>query len=248
MPKRRSITTNLTVALVLSALFFFSPLASSAAGDASPAGKDRPIVIIGASYAKGWNAPQLAGRPVINVGIGGQESHEVAARFEKDALTAQPAAVIVWGFINDITRSTPEALPARKEAIKKNLTQMVDAARRANVTPILATEVTLGSKGSFTDKAMAWLGKLLGKRSYANNINAHVQYVNNWVRQYAKSNGIVLLDIQPVLAEPDDMRKSEYTKEDGSHLTPAAYEALTKYAEPELTRAFSEVEKTTAKR
>lgn len=197
------------------------------------------IIIIGASYAKGWTVERLAGLPVLNRGVGGEETADVLARFKKDVVNQKPSNVIIWGFINDIFRSSHDGLPARKEAIKNNIAQMVDLARSGGVRPILATEVTMGSgKDSMKEILMAWVGKLIGKRSYADHINGHVQQVNDWMREYAATNGIVLLDLQAALAEPSGLRKREYTQEDGSHLTPAAYDALTRYADPELARLF----------
>lgn len=198
------------------------------------------IVVIGASYAKGWSVKQLAGRPVINRGVGGQETHDLVARFERDVVAERPFAVIIWGFINDIFRSPPDALAARKETIKRNMTQMVEVARRNGIQPVLATEVTMrGKASSWADTAMSWIGKAMGKRSYADNINEHVQEINAWIRDYAKQQAIPLLDLQPVLADANGLRKKEYAKEDGSHLTEAAYDALTRYTEPELPRLLA---------
>ena len=197
------------------------------------------IVVIGASYAKSWPVKQLAGRPVINRGVGGQETHDLLARFENDVVAERPFAVVIWGFINDIFRSPPEALAARKETIKRNVTEMVTLARRNGIQPVLATEVTMRGKASLKNTVMGWIGRALGKRSYADNINGHVQEINDWIRNYAKQQTIPLLDLQPVLAEADGLRKKEYTMEDGSHLTEAAYGALTRYAEPELPRLLA---------
>lgn len=197
------------------------------------------IVILGASYARSWPVKQLAERPVINRGVAGQETHELLARFEKDVVTERPAVVIIWGFINDIFRSSPEALAARKEAIKQNVTQMVELARRNGIQPVLATEVTMRDKASWADTAMSWIGRAMGKRSYADNINEHVQEINAWIRDYAKQQTIPLLDLQPVLADANGLRKKEYAKKDGSHLTEAAYGALTRYTEPELPRLLA---------
>lgn len=192
------------------------------------------IVIIGASYAKGWQTTSLAGRSVSNYGVGGEETTAMLARFERDVVANRPSAVIIWGFINDIFRSTPEELPGKIEIIKSNLTRMVDIARSAGITPILATEVTMRGKNTFKDTVAGWIGALTGKRGYPEYINGHVQHVNDWLRQYASANKIVLLDLQPVLAEPGGLRRKEYATDDGSHLPPAAYEALTRYAEPLL--------------
>ena len=46
--------------------------------------RDGETIIMGASYARGWNPGPLGGRECINKGIDGEQSHEVRARFERD--------------------------------------------------------------------------------------------------------------------------------------------------------------------
>lgn len=193
------------------------------------------VVIIGASYAKGWEVTRLAGRSIRNYGVAGEETSAVLARFERDVVAHRPSVVIIWGFINDIFRASPAELPAKLETIKSNLRRMVEISRENGITPILATEVTIRGKNTVKDTVAGWIGSLTGKTGYPEYINSHVQSVNEWMRQYAQANGILLLDLQPVLAERSGLRRKEYATDDGSHLTAAAYEALTRYAEPVLS-------------
>lgn len=224
---------------IISLLLFFSA-ASIGANNANNSGAPRmsaqstDIIIIGASYAKGWQTTSLAGRSVTNYGVGGEETTAVLARFEKDVVANHPSAVIIWGFINDIFRASPAELPTKIETIKSNLRRMVEIARSSEITPILATEVTIRGKNTVKDTVAGWIGALTGKRGYPEYINGHVQHVNEWLRQYASENKILLLDLQSVLAEAGGLRRKEYATDDGSHLPAAAYEALTRYAEPLL--------------
>ena len=76
---------------------------------------ERTIVILGASYAKGWGTPDLPGfSKVINCGVGGEETSGMLKRFDSDVAAIRPDAVLIWGHVNDITR----AAPGRIEAVK----------------------------------------------------------------------------------------------------------------------------------
>ena len=66
---------------------------------------DGPVVVLGASYAGGWQLEPIAGVSVVVRGVSGQQSFEVLERFERDVVSAKPRAVILWGFINDIFRA-----------------------------------------------------------------------------------------------------------------------------------------------
>lgn len=81
------------------------------------------------------------------------------------------------------------------------------------------------------------IGKLLGKASYQDYINGHVSEVNRWIRELAAREGILLLDLERVLADPQNVRKKEYALPDGSHISPQGYEAIRRYSEERLRGA-----------
>jgi lysophospholipase L1-like esterase len=74
-----------------------------------------------------------------------------------------------------------------------------------------------------------WLGAIRGKAGYQEYVNGHVLETNRWMRKYAEENQILLLDLQPIISDENGFRKQEFATEDGTHISPAAYEKLTAY-------------------
>lgn len=219
----------ITLACLVPAVGF---AAGNQAGDKQKSGgrdMSAHLVIIGASYAKGWNPESIAGLKIVNRGAGGEQTHEVLARFEKDAVSSKPRAVIIWGFINDLFRSSQDEIESKLVRTRANIVAMVDMARKHGVVPIVATEVTLPVPDGWLDRMMGWIGSLRGKQSQEQYINGHVQEINRWLRQYAAENRVALLDFEKVLADQSGGRKPEYTTQDGTHLSAKAYSALSSY-------------------
>jgi uncharacterized SAM-binding protein YcdF (DUF218 family)/lysophospholipase L1-like esterase len=201
---------------------------------APPTFPQGPIVIIGASYAKGWT-PSIPGRRVINKGVNGQQSWEVEARFASDALAEQPRAVVIWGFINDIFRSQRPQTDATIARIHSSFRAMVAAARAQGVEPILATEVTITHPNTWKDSATATIGWLLGRASYQDYINGHVSTINEWLRDYARQEGLLLLDLQAALADANGRRQRAFAADDGSHISALGYDAISRAALPAMS-------------
>lgn len=200
---------------------------ASAADNKTKAIQNKTIVVIGASYAKSWPVTTLNGLVISNKGAGGEQTHEMLARFDRDVISARPRAVLIWGHINDIFRSEPEELKAKLVRSRENIRSMVDMARGKDIAVILATEVTLPASTGWT----AWLGKLRGKQNYREYINGHVIEMNQWIRTLAAEKNLVILDFEKALADQDGSRKREFTTEDGTHLSSKAYDALTRYVQ-----------------
>jgi lysophospholipase L1-like esterase len=193
-----------------------------------------PIVVLGASYAAGLERTALAGYPLINKGVGGQQSHEMLARFQADVLDLQPGMVIIWGFINDIFRSERTAMEQTVAAVKQNYQAMVDLARSNGITPLLATEITMSRRPGLMDWLRSLIGRFAGKTSYQEYINGQVMAVNRWLHEYADQNGLILLDLQAQLADGGTMRNSRYAQPDGSHVSDEGYQVIADYLERRL--------------
>jgi lysophospholipase L1-like esterase len=202
--------------------------------------KDSYIVLIGASYAKGWDLGEVDGMRVINKGMSGEQSFEMLSRFEEDVLSVKPKSVIIWGFINDIFWSERQNMDATLERIKTNFEKMVKLSRDNGIIPILATEVTVRPETSWKETIAGWVGGLLGKESYQDYINQHVLDINKWIRDYAEKHDLLLLDLQPVIADENGQRKKEYAVKDGSHISEEGYEKLTEYANSVLQQYFKD--------
>lgn len=195
------------------------------------------LVILGASYAGGWGIDQLMGCSVLNKGVDGNQSFEMNERFDRDVIAHHPRYVVLWGFINDIFRSD-DNLDKTVKRIKDSYRDMVTKARQQGIEPILATEVTIRGRGGLKNSVMSIVGRLLGKTSYQEFINGHVMSTNEWLRKFALQENLKLIDFESVLANPDGSRKKEYATEDGSHITEAAYELLSKEARAQLASAM----------
>jgi len=196
------------------------------------------IVILGASYAKGWNPGKPGNMVVINKGINGEQSFEMLARFERDVVLIKPRMVIIWGFINDIFRSKQEHIEKAKAKAKTSISKMVILAKEHGIIPVLATEVTIRGKDSWSETVAGWVGRVLSKKSYQDYVNNHVIATNKWLKEFAKKNNIIVLDFQTLLSEENGYRKKEYAAPDGSHISQKGYEEISKYTNEVLDDYF----------
>ena len=185
------------------------------------------VVVLGASYAKSWNIKELFGCSVVNKGIDGNQSFEMRERFNNDVLSQEPQYVVLWGFINDIFRANPEKLNDVQLKIKQSYREMVSLSHKRGIEPILITEVTIREQSGIKSYIMNIIGGLLGKTSYQEFINSHVININIWMRDFAETENLRLLDAEKLLAEAGGKRRADFAKDDGSHITQDAYTVLT---------------------
>jgi uncharacterized SAM-binding protein YcdF (DUF218 family)/lysophospholipase L1-like esterase len=209
---------------------------SQARGDVANSGG--PIVVLGASYAQGWTLPDVAGTTIVNRGRAGERSDQMQARFESDVVAERPRAVVIWGFVNDLTQADLREAEPVLARIRESYTRMLRQARNAGIEPIVATEVSLGEQDSWRNTILGWIGAIRGKTSYQDLVNGHLAAINQWLTGMARQEGLLVLDLNAVLAGNQGRRRSEFVGEDGSHLTEEAYRALTDYAQPILERHF----------
>ena len=195
---------------------------------------DKKIVLIGASYVRGWNLHMIAGVPVINKGVNGEQTFEMLARFGQDVIALSPRSVVIWGYINDVFRSEKANIKDKLDATRENLKKMVFKAREHRILPILATEITICGPSGFRETAAAFAGRLIGKESYQDYVNEHVRALNLWIRQLSNEHEINLLDFESELSDDDGVRKREYAEADGSHISPRGYDQLTNYIRKQI--------------
>jgi len=194
------------------------------------------LVITGASYAASWKTPALPGYTVVNKGKGGDDTKQVLARFDADVLALKPDTVLIWGHINNYHRAPGGDLEAARKQAWADIHEMITRARAQGANVILATEITLSEAVGFTNRVMAFINGLRGKTSYAARINEPVRAVNAQIRQYARENGLRVLDFEKLFDDGEGFRKVEYSDDDGSHVSAEGYAALTRYAQSEMSR------------
>lgn len=200
----------------------------------STALNDDVIVLIGASYARSWPVVSLGGKRVVNRGISGNQTFEMLARFEDDVLAVEPEQVIIWGFINNIFRSEPDDLERALERVHENFESMYSLATDHGIDVVLATEVTIREPRGLVNLLAGITGRLLGKTSYQSYINRHVTETNRRLREFAARHEVTILDFEALLSGGQTQRHSAYAADDGSHLSEAAYDALTRYTNEQL--------------
>jgi uncharacterized SAM-binding protein YcdF (DUF218 family)/lysophospholipase L1-like esterase len=208
-------------------------LVERVSGQRAGSNESRPIVILGASYAASWKLPNLDGIPVVNAGVPGQQSFEMLARFESDVVAVGPRAVVLWGFINDVFRADDTMQSLAR--VRESYAEMTKRARAQRIEPIIATEVTIRPPKTFVETVMFMIGSVLGKPSYQDRVNGYVMEGNQWLRELAHREGLLVLDLQGALADTDGRRRREFATDDGSHISAEGYEALTNYARPILS-------------
>ena len=219
-----------TLFCFVSILPFMSATAADQAkpGDGSGMNEDT-AVIIGASYARAWDIDRIGTLKLINAGIDGQESHELLERFQRDVIDRKPRMVLIWGYINDIHRNPRDKIDDTVQRAKDSFEQMVQLARANDIKPVVITEVTIRPPAGWKETVMGWIGALRGKASYQDYVNQHVRELNDWLRDYAGREGLMLLDFEPQLSDADGQRQARFATPDGTHITAEAYAKLTEY-------------------
>jgi hypothetical protein len=126
-----------------------------------------------------------------------------------------PQAII----IKECSSYFPEDLPMYKQLVQG----WVKRIRAANIEPILATAVPVTR-----ERAGQVQGKIEGIREY-----------NDWVREYAKSEKLLLIDLEAAVRNSDRARylRDDLTSGDGTHLNAKAYEVLDKLMQATLRSA-----------
>lgn len=193
------------------------------------------IVMIGASFAEGWDLAKIERLSVVNKGVSGETSSEMLARFDRDVVALRPTHVIIWGFINDIHRSERNTIDATLERTRKNYRMMVVLTRLNGIVPILGTELTIfGIKGYSEKIKIFLLEKIVQKESYRTYVNKHVLHMNEWLKSLAREEKLMVVDFNRALSGKDGVRKEEYTTPDGTHISSEGYQELTRYTNQAL--------------
>ena len=147
-PKTRHLTILLEHIVCASLLLFAQP--GNAMEPCAMDENDKTLVILGASYSKGWTISSVNGYAVTNQGVGGNQSFEMLARFQKDVIDLRPDVVTIWGLIYDMFRASPGQLKSAKERIKRSFEEMVD---------LFDIKDVYQSASSFNPEKLLWINQ-----------------------------------------------------------------------------------------
>jgi len=145
---------------------------------------------------------------VLNRGVNGERTDEIAARFDRDVLAAHPRVVIILAGVNDVY----QGLPA--ERVTRQLRAMYDRAIAAGIAVVAASIIPYNS---------ATRGQ-----------NAEMHDINAWIAaQGAKDPRLTFVDTRAAVAaagHPDQLSGSP----DGLHPDVDGYRAMALAIEPAL--------------
>lgn len=203
--------------------------AGSASSDLRGTGKPMRVVLIGASIGQQWNLPELPAR----LRISGYEFEALQAwQFDKSEKleetlirparkfhltpsyfkgffreSPRPADVVI---LKECSTYFPEDTP--RELKQELMAQWVRQVREKNVKVMVATVVPVTR-----DRAAHDRGKQESLLLY-----------NDWIRDYARKESLVLLDLEAALRADERERylRDDLTSGDGSHLNRKAYDIL----------------------
>ena len=116
---------------------------------------------------------------VLNRGVNGERTDQIAARFDRDVLAARPDAVIVIAGVNDIYQGRDAA------SVQQALRGMYDRAARAGL-PVFA-------------------GSIVPYNTATADANRRMREVNAWIAaEAARDPNVTFVDTRAAAAAPDD--------------------------------------------
>ena len=186
-----------------------------------PPATDHRVVFMGDSITQAWidADPGMFTNDVIDRGISGQTTAQMLLRFRQDVIDLHPAAVHILAGTNDIAGNTG---PTSIDAIEGNIESMVELARAHHIRVILAS-ITPVAK-------YPWRPEVQSVET--------IRKINDWMKGYAKENGLVYLDYFSWL---DDGHRGFIAKLaiDGVHPNTQGYAVMDKLAKQAIKEALS---------
>lgn len=190
------------------------------------------VVLLGASIGKAWKIEDLP------------------ARLDDDRFTFEAAAVYSPDKsekLRELARRTddrPDVIiikecasffPGDSTLMQSLIDAWASMCRAERIVPVLATVAPVVK--SYPLRIFA-LGLARGRFSWPNRTHDAVVSFNDWIRRYARDEGIAVLDLEAALRQSEANRhlKSAFARRDGLHLNERAYRELDAIVIPTLEK------------
>jgi lysophospholipase L1-like esterase len=161
-----------------------------------------------------WLMRARPGWEVLNRGVNGERSDQIAARFERDVLSAAPDALIVIAGVNDIYQGRPAA------DVIDQLRRMYDEALRRGIRVVAGTIVPYNTA---TPEQ-----------------NGRMRQVNAWVHEWSRRSAIAVADTRAAVAAPSDPDRL-FESPDELHPSVDGYRRMADALLPAIERAISDL-------
>ncbi len=178
---------------------------------ARPQSADQPaqgvdVVLLGASITAHWDpARHLPGYRIVNKGIDGQFASQLLLRFQHDVIDLHPKMVVIKLCEMNFAHQVPFSIS------QDNVKMMTALARANGIRTVVATVIPVTERYD-TQKQKA--------------INQTIHAFNQWLREYAAANRLIVLDLASPLSDAKGFLQPGYT-DDGVHPNFAGYEKMT---------------------
>ncbi len=149
---------------------------------------------------------------VLNRGVNGERTDQIAARFDRDVLGPNPRAVVIIAGVNDVYQGRSV------EAITTMLGEMYRRAADTSI-PVVA-------------------GSIIPYNTATPAQNDAMRDVNEWIaRQAGTDRKITFVDTRRAVARPEDINKLR-ASDDGLHPDVAGYRLMADAIEPGIVKAL----------
>jgi len=179
-------------------------------------------VFMGDSITEGWarlGADFFSANGYVGRGISGQVTGQNLLRFQQDVINLHPKVVHIMIGTNDVAGN---AGPTTYENIQNNLMAMVQMARANKIAVVLAT---IPPSTDFP---------------WRRGMEPALKFVklNEWIRDYAKREDVVLVDYHKALANAQNGFRTEWSG-DGVHPNLEGYKIMNPLAEGAVKAALN---------
>ena len=151
---------------------------------------------------------------VINQGVNGERSDQILARFERDVVALQPAAVVIIAGVNDVYQGRPV------QHVVEQLRTMYDRAKGAGI-PVVA-------------------GTIIPYNSATPEQNARMREINAWIRTAADADpAMEFVDTRAAAAAPGNIDRL-FDSPDELHPSAIGYRRMADAIQPVLRSVLRE--------
>jgi lysophospholipase L1-like esterase len=180
------------------------------------------VVFMGDSITEYWKLahPDFFGETYIDRGISGQTTAQMLVRFRQDVIALKPTVVHILGGTNDIAGNGG---PTTLDAIKSNITSMVDLAIANDIHVVLGSVPPAG---------------LFPWRPSVAEPAQHIVEINEWLRRFAREKNLIYVDYHEPLADERDAMKQTFSN-DGVHPNRDGYSVMEPLARRAIEQALA---------
>ena len=145
---------------------------------------------------------------VLNMGVNGERSDEIRARFERDVIAHTPAVVVVIAGVNDVYQGRPA------QHVMDELDKMYRRAAAARIAVVA--------------------GSIIPYNTATAEQNTRMRQINAWIQQRAgQGSNLAFVDTRAAAAKADDIDQL-FESPDGLHPSAAGYRRMAEAIRPIL--------------